>query len=184
MPVPDRWGAVDWSQPVRHIAAQLQVSRQRVYQVMTERGVPRQPWGQIRDRLAALDTTSLTAAEAAAQVGCSVNYLRTLLRQAGRRCRRPRPAGNPRFAAFAAYLREHRAYAAGTIHGVCTRCGRVERSYGLQLDRVLAPPEGLARLYRRIDADPSLGVLRLNFRFAVRRYAEFLQAHRSQEAAR
>jgi hypothetical protein len=87
-PAASRWDAVDWTTPVRQIAAALHVSRQRVYQVMAARGIPRRRWGVLRAQLLALDTTRLTASEAAARVGCSAEYARILLRSTGKRYRR------------------------------------------------------------------------------------------------
>ncbi len=178
-PVHSRWPGIDWSQPVRQIAAALHVSRQRVYQVMEAQGVPRHPWGTLRPRLLALDTTHLTLAEVAARVDCSIQYARTVLQKAGKRWRRPEGDAGNRYAMFAAWLRRQHAYTPGTIHGLCTRCRRVERVQRLRLDAVLTQSGGVARVLRRLESDPARAAKARrnalwNDRLAIRRYAEFL----------
>jgi len=179
----DRWDRVEWTSPVREIAAALQVSRQRVYQVMAERGVPRRRWGALRTQLLRLDTRSLTAAQAAAHVGCSVEYARDILRAAGRSYRRvDRSAkGDCRYAGFASWLRRRYAYSAGTVKTLCVRCRRVERAHALRLDRILVRPEALADLSRLLETESARAARRSvanNDRFAIRRYAEFVRTGR------
>jgi hypothetical protein len=181
---PARWDRVDWAQPVRQIAAILQVSRQRVYQVMVARGVSRQPWGVISARLKTLDTRACTAAEIAAQVGASKGYVQAILRRLGRPYRRMRRHATPRYPAFIAWLEGRRKYAPGTIYNLCTRCHRIERAHSLQLERALARPGGLAAVCRQIDAEPARSrPARSNDRMAVRRYAEFLGGSRCPHRA-
>jgi hypothetical protein len=170
---------VDWTVPVRAIAAQLRVSRQRVYQVMAERGVPRRRGDTKKSQLLRLDTTRLTVAEAAARVGCTVNHAWNVLRTAGRRARRATSLQDPRYAAFAAWLAQHDTLANSTIQTLCTRCRRVERAHGVCLDRVVARPGGLARLCQWVAAEPARSQrdhprALYNDRLALRRYAEFL----------
>jgi hypothetical protein len=176
----DRWSSVDWTVPVRTLAARLHVSRQRVYQVMAERGIPR---GRgVRAKLLGLETASLTAAEAAAAVGCSVNYARTVAHAAGRRYRRTASIGDPRYDRFTAWLAARYAYASGTIQNLCTRCRRVERAHGHCLDRILANPGGLQQVLQQVKRASKRGSSRRpaaaihNDWLALRRYAEFLRA--------
>jgi hypothetical protein len=179
---------VDWAVPVREIATQLHVSRQRVYQVMAERGIPRRRrWGIRRAQLTGLDTTRLTVAQAAARVGCSAEYARAVLRAAGKpyRLAGRDPQVARRYLGFRAWLRTRYRYGPGTIQTLCTRCRRVEREHHLRLDQVLARPDGLAQVYRRLTTDPARGTgtpraALNNDRLAMRRYAEFRAAARDR----
>ena len=185
----DRWDRVDWSLSPRQIAAALQVSRQRVYQVMAARGVPRQSRGTRRAVLLSLDTRALTLAEAAARAGCSVPYAHRVLRAAGKQYQSDRRHAAPerRFAAWAAWLRARYGYAPTTLQNLQTRCRRVERTHTLRLDRVLRQSGGLARVSRHLEGD-AIGLrgqqrsALYNNRLAVRRYAEFLGDTRASKA--
>jgi hypothetical protein len=84
-----------------------------------------------------------------------VEYAQAVLRAAGKHYRRAsrNRARDWRYTGFAAWLWQYYSYAVGTIHTLCTRCRRVERSHALRLDRVLVRPGGLSEVYRLLDMD-------------------------------
>ncbi len=180
------WRRINWDRPVAEIAAAMGVSRQRVHQVLQRFGFPPTSQRFKRARLLALDTAHLTIAEAAAVAGCSVSYARQVLRRARRPCRPVDPEKQAkviRYRPFHDWLQAHYLYAPSTVEGLCCWCRRIERTCGVVLAETLERPGGLLATLNLVEAfrtslmpkDPMTAHLP-TYRFAVRRYAEFLAA--------